>query len=311
MKLYIGILLLIVTFFSGCTCKVKTITQVENSLTKNEINKVTKVEYIEISPSYAPKNHVTRTITITKSLITEKEYSDYGNVLESEGRLVVDSKNLDMLKHSIIDNNISSCKTSRVDCYGKEISEEIATGCESRVLNIYTENKKIFSEFISCNLGKLCGDYTKVINDIKELSSSIKMKKVNNKLIKFESPIEPRIIPKKHNKEAKKITLFFESDKYSLDEKSIKKLEKFIDSLKKQNYMSIKIMGNTDRFGSQEYNYHKGLKRAKFVKKFFIDKGFKEENIVSLSYGESNPVCVEVTQECHAKNRRVDIVEIY
>ena len=306
MKVYIGILLLIVTLFSGCTCKVKTITQVENSLIVNETNQVTKIEYIEVSPSYAPKNHITHTVTITDTLITEQEYSNYGDVLEMEGSHIIDSKDFEMIKHSILDNNISSCKTSRVDCHGKEIPMEIATGCDSKVLNIYTKDKKIFSEFASCDLGKLCGNYHKVIHDIEELSSLIEMKKINNEPIKLES----LVVTEEHNK-LKEMTFFFESDKYSLDEKSIKKLENFIDSFKRREYVTIKVMGNTDRFGSQEYNYYKGLKRAKFVENIFIDKGFKKENIISLSYGESNPVCVEITEECHAKNRRVDIVEMY
>jgi peptidoglycan-associated lipoprotein len=132
------------------------------------------------------------------------------------------------------------------------------------------------------------------------------MKKVDNKPIQLKS-----LVVSQENYKLQKITLFFDSDKYNLDKKSIKKLELFINSLKKREHMTIKIMGNTDRFGSQEYNYYKGLKRAKFTEKFFIGKGLKKENIISLSFGESNPMCVEETKECYAKNRRVDILEIY
>ena len=309
MRGYFVAMLLVVTFFSGCACKVEKVTQIESSITTDSMNQVSKIEYIEVSPSYAPKNHKTRTITITNTLITQQDYSDYGDVLESEGSKVIDSKIFEAIKLSILDNNISICTTKKVDCNNNVIPEEMEVGCESQVLNLYEKDKKIFSEYTSCSSGKLCGNYNKVIHDIDELSSSIEMHKVDNKPIEIEKVMKVDMPQEKYK--PKKITFFFASDKYSLDEKSTRKLEQFIDSLNKQEGISIRITGNTDRFGSQEYNYYKGLKRAKFVEKFFIDKGFAQENIISLSYGESNPLCVEITKECHAKNRRVDIVEIY
>jgi peptidoglycan-associated lipoprotein len=70
---------------------------------------------------------------------------------------------------------------------------------------------------------------------------------------------------------------------------------------------SVKLEGNCDEFGSDEYNYALGLKRATAVKTALVNSGVNADSISMVSFGESNPVCLEKTQECWAKNRRVDI----
>ena len=69
----------------------------------------------------------------------------------------------------------------------------------------------------------------------------------------------------------------------------------------------IKIEGNCDEFGSDEYNYALGLKRAKVVKDALAMQGVPSSRMVMVSYGESNPVCSEASETCYARNRRVDL----
>ncbi|HFQ61108.1 MAG TPA: hypothetical protein ENK39_02260 [Epsilonproteobacteria bacterium] len=69
----------------------------------------------------------------------------------------------------------------------------------------------------------------------------------------------------------------------------------------------VKIEGNCDEFGTDEYNYALGLKRAKAVKDSLIAQGAPASKMVIISYGESNPVCSNPTDGCYAQNRRVDI----
>lgn len=68
----------------------------------------------------------------------------------------------------------------------------------------------------------------------------------------------------------------------------------------------VKLEGNADERGSDEYNYALGLKRANTVKAAYASKGVKEESISTVTFGEGNPVCKESSEECWAKNRRVD-----
>jgi len=69
----------------------------------------------------------------------------------------------------------------------------------------------------------------------------------------------------------------------------------------------IKIEGNCDEFGTDEYNYALGLKRAKAVKDAMTAGGMSSSRVVIVSYGESNPVCTSPTDSCYGKNRRVDL----
>ena len=67
-----------------------------------------------------------------------------------------------------------------------------------------------------------------------------------------------------------------------------------------------KLEGNADERGTDEYNYALGLKRANTVKAAYASKGVSEASISTVTFGEGNPVCKESTEECWAKNRRVD-----
>ena len=69
----------------------------------------------------------------------------------------------------------------------------------------------------------------------------------------------------------------------------------------------IKIEGNCDEFGTDEYNYALGLKRAKSVKDALTSQGVNAGKIVIVSFGESNPICTSPTDSCYGKNRRVDL----
>jgi len=69
---------------------------------------------------------------------------------------------------------------------------------------------------------------------------------------------------------------------------------------------TVKLEGNCDEWGSDEYNFALGLKRANSVKKALVAEGVDASHITMVSYGESNPTCSDKTQNCWAKNRRVD-----
>lgn len=69
---------------------------------------------------------------------------------------------------------------------------------------------------------------------------------------------------------------------------------------------NVKIEGNCDEWGSDEYNYALGLKRAKSAKDAMVADGVAAERISMVSFGESNPTCTEQTQACWGQNRRAD-----
>ncbi|HEX5710754.1 MAG TPA: OmpA family protein [Sulfuricurvum sp.] len=98
-------------------------------------------------------------------------------------------------------------------------------------------------------------------------------------------------------------SILFDYDKFDIREDMQEKLKVNGALLKNKTF---KLEGNCDEFGSDEYNFALGLKRANSVKSALVDAGISADSISMTSLGEGNPVCLEKTQECWAKNRRVD-----
>lgn len=68
--------------------------------------------------------------------------------------------------------------------------------------------------------------------------------------------------------------------------------------------LKIVVEGNCDEWGSDEYNYALGVKRAKSAKEALVARGISADRIEITSNGESRPVCTERTKDCDAQNRR-------
>jgi len=101
--------------------------------------------------------------------------------------------------------------------------------------------------------------------------------------------------------------LYFAFDKYNLDD-SNRELAKSnavkLSSLEQNT--KIKLEGNSDEWGTDEYNYALALKRAKSAKDALIADGISSSSITMVSFGESNPTCTDKTVECWKQNRRVE-----
>lgn len=100
-------------------------------------------------------------------------------------------------------------------------------------------------------------------------------------------------------------SIYFKFDKYNIEGDQKNALFSNIKEIK-DNGLNIKLEGNTDEFGSDEYNYALGLKRAISVRDAMLLQGISKNNVSIISYGKSKPICSEQTQACYAKNRRVD-----
>jgi peptidoglycan-associated lipoprotein len=98
-------------------------------------------------------------------------------------------------------------------------------------------------------------------------------------------------------------SIYFDFDKYDIREDMQGTMKNDSQLVKNK---TVKLEGNCDEFGSDEYNFALGLKRAQTVKKALVDSGIEEGSISMTSLGKGNPLCAEKTEECWAKNRRVD-----
>ena len=106
-------------------------------------------------------------------------------------------------------------------------------------------------------------------------------------------------------KKLSKIVIYFDFDKYNIRPDQMSKVEKLAKLIKSNpsNY-TVRIEGNCDEWGTEEYNYALGLKRANSVKNALIKLGVDPKKLTVISYGELNPVCTAHARWCWRLNRR-------
>jgi peptidoglycan-associated lipoprotein len=106
-------------------------------------------------------------------------------------------------------------------------------------------------------------------------------------------------------KKLSSIVIYFDFDKYNIRPDQWPKVEKLAELLKSNssNY-TVRIEGNCDEWGTEEYNYALGLKRANSVKNALIKLGVDSKKLTVISYGELNPVCTAHARWCWRLNRR-------
>ncbi len=114
-------------------------------------------------------------------------------------------------------------------------------------------------------------------------------------------------VMKLNEAEGKLASIYFDYDKFNIKSSMQAKVTADAEVVKMvADTYNVKLEGNCDEWGSDEYNFALGLKRANAVKQALVAEGADASKISMVSYGESNPVCHDKTQECWAKNRRVD-----
>jgi peptidoglycan-associated lipoprotein len=70
----------------------------------------------------------------------------------------------------------------------------------------------------------------------------------------------------------------------------------------------IRLEGNTDERGSNEYNIGLGERRAQAVRRALLLQGAADGQLSTVSYGEERPAAAGHDDAAWAKNRRVEIV---
>ena len=71
--------------------------------------------------------------------------------------------------------------------------------------------------------------------------------------------------------------------------------------------LKVRVEGNADERGTEEYNLALGEERAHNVEKYLKSLGAEEHQLKTVSYGEENPVCAAHDEGCWSKNRRTAV----
>ena len=98
--------------------------------------------------------------------------------------------------------------------------------------------------------------------------------------------------------------IHFAFDDYSLTDTAKTILEKNAAWMRNNPNTKVRIEGNCDERGTNEYNMTLGERRANSGKKYLSKLGVKEEQLATVSYGEEKPFDPGHNEEAWAKNRR-------
>ena len=101
--------------------------------------------------------------------------------------------------------------------------------------------------------------------------------------------------------------LHFGFNEAVLTPESRDRLQKLSEALRTRPKVSVKISGNCDERGTEEYNLALGQKRAAVAKKYLVGLGVDEGRIVTVSYGDERPVDPRHTDDAWSANRRDDV----
>lgn len=178
-------------------------------------------------------------------------------------------------------------------------------GCSSKDPSIDLTKKEIVSTSSNKQLSNNYSEYMN--NDNKAIvSSPVSVSNSSNIETIGEITSNVNINENKNSYTIKSIdSIYFDFDQFDISEEMRSRISSNKNLLNKK---FVKLEGNCDEFGSDEYNLALGLKRANAVKNELIRLGVSENYISMVSYGESNKACEEKTEECFSKNRRVDFV---
>jgi OmpA-OmpF porin, OOP family len=100
--------------------------------------------------------------------------------------------------------------------------------------------------------------------------------------------------------------IFFEFDKFELQEKSKVELNEVVLFLKNNPTMKIEIGGHTDNSGIETYNQQLSLKRAISVSTYLKNKGIMNERVKVEGYGSQKPIKTNDSEENRQFNRRIE-----
>lgn len=100
--------------------------------------------------------------------------------------------------------------------------------------------------------------------------------------------------------------IFFDTDQYTLREKSKTELKKVVRFLKENKTVRVGIGGHTDDVGSDAYNQELSLHRAKAVYEYLLEQGVSKQQMMYRGFGKTQPLVPNDSEENRQTNRRID-----
>jgi len=103
------------------------------------------------------------------------------------------------------------------------------------------------------------------------------------------------------------VSLFFEYDSATLTKDAEEKLAAVGNILAQHGELKVRIEGNCDERGSEQYNLALGQRRADAAKKYLDKLGVKTEQLTAISFGDQKPKADGHDEASWKQNRRDDV----
>jgi peptidoglycan-associated lipoprotein len=103
-------------------------------------------------------------------------------------------------------------------------------------------------------------------------------------------------------------SVHFEFDRANVKSSEVPKVQRVATYLKNQANAMIRVEGNCDERGTEEYNRSLGERRALAVRELLIASGVAADRVTTVTYGEDQPADPGHDQAAWDKNRRADFV---
>ncbi|MEY2526757.1 MAG: peptidoglycan-associated lipoprotein [Verrucomicrobiota bacterium] len=103
----------------------------------------------------------------------------------------------------------------------------------------------------------------------------------------------------------------FEFDRSVLNDEALQLLDAKVAALQANPSIRVRIEGNADDSGSDEYNMALSQKRAGIAHRYLTERGVDGSRLQIVSFGEEKPSCTANREEpCRAQNRRDEFVVV-
>jgi peptidoglycan-associated lipoprotein len=103
-------------------------------------------------------------------------------------------------------------------------------------------------------------------------------------------------------------TVYFDYDKSAIRSGEQSKLDQVADYLRSHPNAALRIDGNCDERGTEEYNRSLGERRALAGREHLVRLGIDPNRIDTNTYGKDKPADTGHTEAAHAKNRRDEFI---
>jgi peptidoglycan-associated lipoprotein len=104
--------------------------------------------------------------------------------------------------------------------------------------------------------------------------------------------------------------VYFEFDQSDIRDDARRTLDAKLPILRDHPGIRLRIEGNADERGAEEYNLALGQRRAAAAKRYLVGYGIGDGRIDVTSNGVEHPVCQEHDESCWSQNRRDDFVVV-